>query len=314
MRMIGLLSFFDEPAENLTRCVIGLHRAGVEHLVAVDGRYALYDRDDHLSHPNQHAAIVLACREVGITLTLHSPSGPWEGNETEKRSFLFALGHAVSQPGDWLFVVDADEFIVNVPVDLRDRLASTNLDVAEIALMDMVAARINRPDFPVMSPVRKLFRAQQIAVGPAHWDYVTPDNRLLWGSEGTERGRDGLMEPALELLDFEIEHHPDRRPADRLHGKRDYYARRDEAGIESVACAWCGDGTMSVRMVACDWQIHPQLGAPVSQWKPACAQHAERAERLSHGRLRYLGVDPERVRVLNHNGRLVTDRRHNHVG
>lgn len=307
MKLVALLSFFDEPVENLTRCVIGLRRAGVDHLVAVDGRYALYQADEHLSHPNQHAAIVLACREAGIALTLHTPGGAWERNETEKRSFLFALGHAVSVPGDWLLVMDADEFIVQVPDDLRDRLAATDLDVAEVALMDMVAARIDRPDFPVMTTVRKLFRAQRITVGPAHWDYMTDDGRMLWGSEGGDRGRNGLMEPALELLDLQVEHHPDRRPKARLEAKLWYYARRDDAGIEMGACSWCDDGTLAVKQVACDWQWNDALGAPVSQWRPACQMHAERAERLSRGRLRYLGIHPDRViaDVQNHNGRLI---------
>jgi hypothetical protein len=41
---------------------------------------------------------------------VHVPQDRWLGNETEKRSFLFRLGHALAVPGeDWLVVADADE-------------------------------------------------------------------------------------------------------------------------------------------------------------------------------------------------------------
>jgi hypothetical protein len=109
--------FYDEPVPELVACIKGLHDAGVTELVAVDGAYALYPDGQPASDPNQHAAIVLACRRLGMGCTLHVPARVWAGNEVEKRTFLFKLGWTVAEEGDWFWVQDADMVPVEVPDD-----------------------------------------------------------------------------------------------------------------------------------------------------------------------------------------------------
>ena len=44
-RVIALLSWFDEPPVSLVTCLQALAEAGTDHVVALDGRYALYPAD-----------------------------------------------------------------------------------------------------------------------------------------------------------------------------------------------------------------------------------------------------------------------------
>lgn len=120
--LLGLLSFYDEPRELLALCIDGLARAGVGHVVAVDGRYALYPPSSDVSPAEQRAVIDGACRHHGIGLTMHVPPGPWEGNEPEKRTRMFALALGAASPGDWFFVCDADMAVTEAPPDLLARL------------------------------------------------------------------------------------------------------------------------------------------------------------------------------------------------
>jgi hypothetical protein len=291
--IVALLSFYDEPVESLLTCISGLASAGVEHLVAVDGAYAIYPDGEAASDPNQHAAITLACRQLSISCTLHIPSEPWAGNEVQKRSFLFKQGAAHASPGDWLLVIDADEVITSVPADLRSQLAATDLIVASVQMVDAVALRAGQPDWPAEFEARRLFRAQPIRVQTSHFTYVTADGRYLWGDESV------TLEPSLQL-DMVVEHHPDRRPTERLQGKMHYYRQRDRLGIERGTCAWCD--LPAERLVAWRWQQTVAFPQPVAQWKEACAEHAAEADETGRNELRALGLDPDRVRVENRNG------------
>ncbi len=212
MNLIGLLSWFDEPRETLIRCLAGLADAGVDHVVALDGRYALFPADHDCSHPNEYAAILLACRELGMRCTIHEPNGPWMGGETEKRTALVALGWAVAEPGDWFWVQDADQWTVAVPDDLKARLAATGLEAAEVDMLDKEAERAGLANWPAHFAMRSLFRAQPIRVETNHVNYVTGDGRHLWGRDG-----DGRVVEALDLTDcVRVEHHPQARGAERL--------------------------------------------------------------------------------------------------
>jgi hypothetical protein len=301
VRLIGLLSFYDEPIADLTSCIKGLHDAGVDEIVALDGAYALYPDGKPASHPNQHAAIHLACRQLGMGCTLHVPASVWSGNEVEKRTVLFKHAWAVAEPGDWFWVMDADQVVTKVPDDLRDRLTATDRDSAEVEFFDTVAAKIRQPDWPERFAVRDLFRAQPITVQTNHCTYVAGDGRLLWGGNGDmvveHDGRP--LEPCLDLTDLvEVEHRPDRRPTDRLRAKLVYYRQRDDAKIERGICSRCGSD--SVRLVPTKWRM-TRLG-PVANWAEACDPCGSELERVSRIRLRQLGVDPDRATVENRNG------------
>jgi hypothetical protein len=119
MKLVGLLSFYDEPVPTLLACIASLAEHGVDELVAVDGAYGLYPGGRARSHPDQHAAIVLACRELGMSCTLHAPRTVWRGNEVEKRTFMFSLAWATARDGDWFWVMDADQVVLETPTDHR---------------------------------------------------------------------------------------------------------------------------------------------------------------------------------------------------
>lgn len=292
----GLVSFYDEPIENIAHCLVGLRRARIGHVVALDGAYRLFPNGAAASPANQHAAWVTGARELGMSCTLHVPATVWEGNECEKRTALFAHALAASKPGDWFVVVDGDEFITDVPDDLEARLQATDLDVGEIQALDVIARRIGRLDMPERFPVRKFFRAQSITVGPAHCTYRAADGRLLWGETRTQKS-----EPTFEIADMTVEHHADRRPFDRLTAKLAYYRARDDARIERDGCHWCGEP--AVKLVSVNWRMHAALKCPVGEWQEACVNHAAIAERISRTQFQMLGIDPDSVKVENRLGR-----------
>lgn len=292
----GLVSFYDEPIENITRCLVGLQLAGVGHVTALDGAYRLFPNGRASSPSNQHAAWIMGARELDMGCTLHVPAAVWDGNEAQKRTALFAHALAAVRPGDWFVVIDGDEFITAVPDDLDDRLRATELDVGEIQALDVVAQRIQRRDMPERFSVRKLFRAQPITVGPAHCMYRAADGRLLWGETGAQQS-----EPTFEVLDMLVEHHPDRRPMDRLSAKLAYYRARDEALIERGDCHWCGEP--AVTLVGINWRMNATLNCPVGEWREACINHVAVAERISRTEFELLGIDPDSVQVENRMGR-----------
>jgi hypothetical protein len=296
VKLHGLLSFYDEPIPDLAACIKGLADAGVDHVVAVDGAYALYPDGKPASDPNQHAAIHLACRQLGLGCTLHVPQQVWEGNEVAKRTFLFQLAWTVAEDGDWFWVMDADQVITRSPEDLKDRLAATQHEVAEVEFFDVVAARANQKDWPSRFTVRNLFRAQSIRLVTNHITYVADDGRILWGYDGQ-----GTLEPHLDLTEVvEVEHRPDRRPMERQQAKMVYYAQRDQSLVERGDCSLCG--APSVQLVPTRWRWS-DIG-PVAEWAEACAPCARQIQAVNRVELAAMGVDPDSVVAENRNGRL----------
>lgn len=292
MRIIGLLNFYEEPVEQIASCLVGLERAGVEHVVAVDGAYALYPDGNPSSHPGQHAAIALGCLQLGMGITLHVPRAVWAGNEVEKRTFLFSLGWAVADPGDWFFVMDADQEVMEVPADFKKRLSETEVDVGEVNFLDTVALRANQINWPSNFLVRNLFRAQPIHLETNHINYVTDRNVYLWGDGSHD------LAPCLDVTDLLIHHRPDRRPAERQAAKLQYYAKRDEERVERGRCQACNEP--AARNVAVRWRM-TKIG-PVADWMECCEKCARNKERIGRRQLRQLGFDPEKVRIENRNG------------
>lgn len=280
MKLIGLLSWFDEPTVALTRCLAGLSLAGVDHVVAVDGRYALFDAPAAQSAPQEYAAVVLACRELGMTCTIHQPAGPW-ADECAKRTFLFGLGWAAAAPGDWFWVQDADQWVLGAPPDLRDRLAATNLDVAEVLV---------REDSRAFA-MRSLFRAQPLRVEGNHFTYVTADGRRLWGRTD--------LEAALDLTGcVTVAHCPQARDASRAAARDAYYERRNAAGVELGACELCDERATSLQRVG--WRVTD--AGLIARLAECCDAHADTARACGDAELAELGVDPASVQCTPWNG------------
>lgn len=239
MRLVALLSWYDEDPGWLYDTVTSLAVVGADALVAVDGAYALFPDAHASSSPEQREAIAAAAAVAGIDATIHTPSAVWAGNETEKRTLLFRLGEAVTGPDDWYLVIDGDEVIQTAPVDLKQQLAACGHDNAIASLLTKSAGEVMwsgvpdagdaQADMPLVlagrfvHPLHCMFRAiRGLHVGHAHFEYLTPDGRELWGRE---------PETPFTVPGLVIEHRLD-RPERRRDAAMTYYETRDRLGIE----------------------------------------------------------------------------------
>jgi hypothetical protein len=82
VRLIAALSWFDESPAWLSELVASLARAEVDHVVALDGSYALFPGAEAWSGTEQHDAIVHTARGCGMGCTLHVPSGAVAGQRS----------------------------------------------------------------------------------------------------------------------------------------------------------------------------------------------------------------------------------------
>lgn len=241
MKLIGILSWYDESPSWLSACVASLARAGCSHLVAVDGAYGLYPDGRPNSGGAQQDAIVKTAYGSGMGCTLHFPEKVWRGNELEKRQFCFKLASQVAEPHvDWYFINDADQIVIKSD-HLVGRLENTDLNVAETMLLEFqdphhspkLAEVVQTLQVPREHPIRtrNLFRALPgLSLIGNHYTYgVEGEVTKLWGApSGGE-----ILADALDLCDVvHIEHRTHLRDAARKHSQMQYYDLRDELGIE----------------------------------------------------------------------------------
>lgn len=240
MRLIGLLSWFDERPTWLTECISTYHQAGITHLVAIDGRYQLYPAAHNRSSFANHDAIISTCRGLNLPLTLHIPSEPWAGNEIEKRTHLFRLADTISTDGeDWYLIIDADERVTHATKNWTSLLETTDLDTAAVLLTETeprdtpAAACVDRQTDhnPVTTgPIRKLFRSHHgTQVVRNHYTYVDRFGDTLWS------GRYGAMVPELDLTQHVTVNHLTKwRSQHRYHASHNYYRERNQVGAEKA--------------------------------------------------------------------------------
>lgn len=237
MKVIGLLSWFDERPDDLRRAIRSHAEFGfVSCFVCVDGRYKLYGDGVSVSAPDQYAAIEDEAKALGLDLVLVRREHPWEG-ELHKRATLFRLGLAMADVGeDWFWIIDGDnELAEHEGLDtFRARLASTPLHVAEVILSE--PGRLYQD---VRRPMRQLFRALPgFSPYGSHWHYcaqVEGEWRYLWGP------KERRLLPALEMHEVVVRHHHMDREQDRRNAAYSYYAKRDERQVETSP-PWFIDG------------------------------------------------------------------------
>jgi hypothetical protein len=283
-----LLSWFDEPSAVLGQCLTGLQYAGIDHVVAVDGRYELFPGEEYVSSAEQQGLVALACRTLGMGCTLYMPPATWPG-EVEKRNHMFNLALSEAYPGDWFVVVDADVVITNVPLDLKEQLERAEQDVATVTVRDMSAAVANRPDWPEYFDLRPFFRAQPIQTLVNHHTYTALDGRVLWAA----KGEDGEVEPALDLRQaVEFQHRPGSRGQDRQLKQAAYYGSREDTGAERHWCEHCladeGVRVKAVKRVPVRWR-RTDAGI-VSDIAELCESHKKTAEDKNRKRMRTWGI------------------------
>jgi hypothetical protein len=223
VRIVALLSWYDEDPAWLERCIRSLPQLQVAGLVALDGAYSLYPDAKAYSHPDQAEAIRRATADTGMPLLLDVPHDPWPG-EVAKRNHLFRLAEQTCP--DWYLIIDADEFVTAAPTDIPERLAQTPFDVGAVTLREP-----GHPMGTMIYPTHpKFFRAfPGLKAVTNHYTYTAPDGRLLWGNAKTDH-----LEPRADLTSITVEHHNQLRHPDRYKAAKTYYRTRDAQGVEEL--------------------------------------------------------------------------------
>lgn len=234
MNVVGLMPWFDEEPGWLFNAVSSAGRL-CDHVVAVDGSYALFPEPSASSPRAQHEAIRDAAALMGISCTIHTPSEPWRGNEVHKRNQMINLGFGcVESDEDWFYCFDADTVVAEVSAfSVRGELERTDLHVASVTLFENAASGHG----PVSETQghRMLYRANpDLRVLGMHWCYVIgPDDdpTVLWGPNGFGRPAD-----VLRLDDFmRVEHRSNQRDPVRNRRARAYYQLRDTLQVERLS-------------------------------------------------------------------------------
>jgi hypothetical protein len=168
--IVACLMWYDEPVEQLDRCVRSLGPVA-DVLVAVDGAFADYPHDGMVnSPPEQFRVIEQACRRDGrIRLVPASTQYPWP-DEVSKRAWMvgYAVNLCVPTGDDWLLVIDGDEYVEEAArrLEIWGGLAELKEDVADVTFRFADTEH----------PLPRLYRAQPgLTVVGAHWRYVVGD-------------------------------------------------------------------------------------------------------------------------------------------
>lgn len=249
-KIIGILSWFDESPTWLAATISSMAKI-CDHVVAIDGRYKLFDDPRIVSSMAEHDAVWNAARGSQVGLTLHIPTRPWN-NEMEKRTHAFKLAELVATPyEDWVFVLDADEVLTeSLPkqrvLDELDTARSQDVSTVTVTLRDVADPHANEQrtrygqalpvDHVVDCRIPRLFRAyKNLRVVGYHYNYVGDDENgnpvELWGNDEACEHRKPW---ACFTTDLVVEHRHIQRAAIRKKRRAQYYRDRDECGLETT--------------------------------------------------------------------------------
>lgn len=118
MRIVAMLAWWDEPADDLYDCVKSM-RTLCDAVVAVDGAYEMTPGATRLSPPEQMAAIKQAAHDYGMDCAIYLPEKIWTG-QVEKRA---AMLEEACRDADWVIAVDSDHRLVGDREKIRKELA-----------------------------------------------------------------------------------------------------------------------------------------------------------------------------------------------
>jgi len=240
MRLIGILSFYNESPSWLAACVASM--AGVcDQVVAVDGRYALYPDEATVSPPEQVEALVETAAGARLPLTVHRPVEPFYGGEVEKRNLTLKLAAVHAEPMlDWLLVMDADCIIIERSDLLKHDLEHCEQHSASVAVEEHMDP--HDPRFPMSiaqdvsletswrSPVTLLYRMlPNLAYEGTHYSLagdVDGQRTWLWG-------HDSAVQPYDATHDIVVRHRNTERPLFRQEQAAAYYATRERLKVET---------------------------------------------------------------------------------
>jgi hypothetical protein len=249
MKVIGLLSWFDESPTWLAATVASFGRI-CDHVVAVDGRYSMYEDDRTSSTTEQHEAIVETCRGTGLGLTLDVARRPY-ATEMEKRTHLFQLASIHAETfRDWFFILDGDEVLIEAPGrkhvhSVLKTLTERKQSVATAQLFEVVdphadarrdeISRKVETDLHYSTTTPRFWRAlADMRVTGYHYHYSGiaehGDREVLWGSASSE----DLVPWHHFGEDVLIENRCLKRAITRKKKRDEYYHLRDLSKIEVV--------------------------------------------------------------------------------
>jgi len=239
--IIGTLAWFNESPAWLARTVASAARV-CDHLVAVDGRYELLQHDMDWSPMTEAEAVLAAAEGAGLPLTLHIPRKPFAGNEVEKRNLLLQVAFAHAQPEDWIFVIDADEYVVHADPNIREIIASVEGNVITYELeeyLDPVTELGTDGGVARMMPLPNTWRVKLRCIYRAldGLQYVGTHFRVGGFVDGKWHWLYGnpAMEQAFDLRErLILRHENPRRTMMRRQQAANYYAARDELKIEDT--------------------------------------------------------------------------------
>lgn len=221
MKVVGLLSWFQEQPEKLHRTITSTAPL-LDELVCLDGRYALFPHAENRSTQQEIEAITDACGAAGLTVHIHQVTEPFDGRwggEVAKRAALFRLGAETG--ADWFYVFDADCHVEQITPGWREQLEQEQeLHVGTVMVADGGLAH----------PHPAFFRALPgLTVQERHWRYLVPGGPVLWDYPHllTQRKR------IPTFTHIVVEHETRDRPTERAKQRHIYYEQRDQLGIEA---------------------------------------------------------------------------------
>ena len=217
MNITAALAWFDEPPEFLARCVRSLEGL-VDEVVAVDGGWRWFPGARCASSPAEVRAIREAADDAGIKARVIVPSSVFD-SQVHKRAFLM---EEAGRWSDWVFVIDADEYIVrHDEAIVRSELADTDAVVAAVAIENLHLGDKLPHDYHREGGLRRRFYRSGTTVVVVHSGYSYQGRHLLRG------------EPAVDLGDsVQIVHDICNRGPERNEKWRQYREARTRERVE----------------------------------------------------------------------------------
>lgn len=240
MKLVGVLSWYDESPGWLAAAVAGFARV-CDHIVAVDGSYALLPGARPASHPLQAEAVLSACEAGGVACTIHRPSDVFHGNEVEKRNLSLQLAGIGLTTDDWVLIFDADVHVFKVnPERVRGELERTSRMIASYTVLDGIdylsdpemAEFVAKDDYATEWTLRTsdIYRWHQtLMYGPQHWML----SRDIGGERRWLRHSSSDVPPVLDLDAALVAYHrTGNRTLVRSQAQQAYYQARDLHMVE----------------------------------------------------------------------------------